>query len=378
MELSRRIVTLLATALPVALGALGLAPLLPGCAAPASVDVPPEHIESARSSIIAGIPSDAAQDFAVMLVFAEAATSRREICTAALIAPRLVVTARHCVAETDADVGCAIDGKPVRGGVVHAAHDPRKLSVYVGRDRPRLDDPALVPAGRGIEVLDDGGGNLCNDDLALVLLEQPIAGVPIAPLRLEGDVESGERLATIGWGVTKEEVEPAHRQQRLAVPVTRVGPNGDQPIVTPNEFIFGESICLGDSGGPILAEASGAIVGVVSRGGNGTPSGADLASSCVAATNLGTKIRPFRELILRGFAKAGAEPQLEKRVAAPAPEDDGGCSVALTGAHRPPLRSHGSPAWLLGLALAVGVALRRRAHCAQFAQSARERVRRHR
>ena len=33
------------------------------------------------------------------------------------------------------------------------------------------------------------------------------------------------------------------------------------------EFLVGEATCQGDSGGPALDEASGEIVGVVSRGG---------------------------------------------------------------------------------------------------------------
>jgi hypothetical protein len=259
-----------------------------------------------------------------MLVFLDASSGFRGICSAALIAPRLVLTARHCVADTDADVACSVDGAPASGGVVNANHDPRSLYVFTGTERPDLDPKTWKPSGRGIEVLDDGSTNLCNHDLALVLLEQPISGVPIASLRLGGTVEKGEQLTTIGWGVTSTVDEPATRQQRSGVVVTRVGPDATDPVLTPSELAFDESICLGDSGGPVLSQASGAVVGVVSRGGNGTRSGSSFVSTCTKATNLATKIAPFYDLLTRGFERAGAEPKVEP----PREEPRSGCTAS--------------------------------------------------
>jgi len=272
-----------------------------------------ERIGRTSAAIVGSTASDASQDAVVMLVFLDASTGFRGICTAALIAPRLVLTARHCVADTDADVACSVDGTPASGGAVKANHDPRSLYVFTGKDRPDLEPKTWKPSGRGIEVLDDGSRNLCNHDLALVLLEQPIAGAPIAALRLDGTAEKGERLTTVGWGVTSAVDEPAARQQRSGVVVTRVGPDDTDPVLTPNELAFDESICLGDSGGPVQSEGSGAIVGVVSRGGNGTRSATSFASTCTKATNLATKIAPFRELLTRGFERAGAEAKVEAR-----------------------------------------------------------------
>ena len=306
---------------------IGLALFATGvsCAGPAAPSAS-EDLGVSRSAILAGTPSDASQDFAVMLVFSDPATMTRDICTAALVAPRLVLTARHCVADTDADVACNAMGAPVRGGVVHAKHDARKLFVFTGRDRPVLDPATWKPAGQGIEVIDDGSPNLCNHDIALVLLEKPIDGVPLASLRLDGDAEKDEQLVTIGWGVTQDQNEPAHRQQRGGVSVTRVGPNDKDPALTPNEYTFDESICLGDSGGPILSQSYSGIVGVVSRGGNGMSSDTNLSLSCVKATNLGTKISPFRELLNGAFAKAQAQPVVEVRPASPPPNT--GCTTA--------------------------------------------------
>lgn len=315
-----------------------------------------ERIERARSAIIGGEPSEASQDSVVMLVFSDAAGSRRGICTAALVAPRLVLTARHCVSETDEDVSCSVDGTAVHGGAVRATHDARDLYVFTGTGRPDLEPATWRPAGRGIEVLDDGSDNLCNHDLALVLLENPISGVPIASIRLDDDATKDEPLTTVGWGVTSSVDEPGTRQQRSGVAVTRVGPDAHDPVLTPNELGFDESICLGDSGGPILSTETNAIVGVVSRGGNGTSSRTDLASTCTKATNLGTKVAPFRALVMRAFARAGAQPVLEQRTSE---DDGGGCSVTLARAGS--RASGGGARDVLTTALAVlGVVLARR------------------
>ncbi len=289
-----------------------------------------------------------------MLVFSDPANNRRDICTAALVAPRLVLTARHCVADTDVDVECKVDGGPAKLGNVLGNHDAGMLYVFTGITRPELDPKTWKPAGRGVEVLDDGSKNLCNHDLALVLLEQPIEGVPLAALRLDGNAGAGERLVTVGWGVTSSVEEPDTRQQRSGVVVTRVGPDATEPVLSPNEFGFDESICLGDSGGPIFAERTGAIVGVVSRGGNGTSSRTDLASTCTKATNLGTEIAPFRELLTRGFERAGVAPKVEERK--DEDQEDSGCRAAPERS-----RSRNDPGHALALALVVlGLVLAKR------------------
>jgi secreted trypsin-like serine protease len=315
------------------------------CSASAPND---EAIGQTRAAIVAGSASDASQDAVVMLVTIDPAKKNQVfICTAALLAPRLVLTARHCVSDTDLDVACSADGKPVRGGAIQKNHDPKHLYVFTGKDRPILTPSVFSPAGRGLEILDDGATNLCNHDLALVLLEKPIDAVPLAPIRLDSDAAKGERLVTVGWGVTLDTVEPDARQQRAGVTVTRVGPDDNQPVVSANEIAFDESICLGDSGGPVLAESTGAVVGVVSRGGNGSEE-PEPKAGCIGATNLATKVAPFKDLLLRGYERAGAQPRPEERK----DEEDDGCATAS--------RSRFPRAGLATLLAALGVAVLRR------------------
>lgn len=274
-----------------------------------------EETAATRSAVIKGKPSDTSQDSVVLLVHYDPANRTGGVgeCTGTLIAPNLVLTARHCVADTDPYAACDADGKPLAAGEVRANHKADTMYVFTGKDRPDFSRGAPQIDGQGKKILDDGGKNLCNHDIALILLKEPIKNAQIAPLRLESEVEKGELITAVGWGVTDETPQPEQRQQRSGVKVQEVGPDKTAvPAVPPNEFQVGESICSGDSGGPAFAESTGAIVGVVSRGGNMTqPDQNDPSATCIDGENLYTKVAPFKDLILEAFQLAEAEPWIE-------------------------------------------------------------------
>ena len=273
-----------------------------------------ENVGQARSAVIKGKNSTAAQDSVVLLIHYDPNGGEFASCTGTLVAPNLVLTARHCVADTDASAACDIDGAPLAQGVVRANHPAKTLYVFTGTERPDFSQPNITPAGVGKKVLDDGGKNLCNHDIAMVVLQEPVPNAKLTPLRLDGDIVKGEVVTAIGWGVTDRTPQPDIRQQRTGIKVLESGPDDSTGgPVPPNEFQVGESICSGDSGGPAIA-STGAIIGVVSRGGNQTqPDPRDPSTGCVGAEsmNLYTKIAPFKAFIMKGFELAQAEPWLE-------------------------------------------------------------------
>lgn len=307
--------------------------------------------------VLGGTPSDESQDSVVMLVSVKPEPNiPLGICTATLIAPRLIVTARHCVAHANESVACLADGTPQSGGEIRGNHDVKDMFVFTGKDRPNLDPNTWKPASGALEIIDDASGNLCNHDIALVVLKDAITNVPISPIRLDGDVGVGESMLTVGWGISSSEIEPSKRQQRGGVVVKRVGPNDGFPTLTKTEILFGESICLGDSGGPIFAEQTKAVVAVVSRGGNGADFDINHpASTCNEADNLGTRIAPFKDVVLRAFDRAGAQPKLEEK-----PDDDD-CTVSRVGA-KSHLDGHSPSSLTVGIGVILLVlTLKRRA-----------------
>src|SRR5262249_2405349 len=153
-------------------------------------------------AIVHGTDSDASQDAVVLVIRYDALSKDGAAgCSGTMLTPKLVMTARHCVATTDEKAACAQDGTPLAGGVVQGDFDPQKLYVFGGNQRPNFIS-GLATIVRGVETIDDGAKTLCNHDVALMITEKPVPGVKIAPIRLDGGAKKGETLTGIGWGIS--------------------------------------------------------------------------------------------------------------------------------------------------------------------------------
>ena len=288
-------------------GALVIA--IVACSAPpASSDGP---IARASSAIVFGDASPPSQDFVVEVV--HPVSSRGAfVCSGSLVAPNLVLTARHCVSATS-NVGftCDSSGDGTDGGAIGPDYDPSSVYIYAGSRAPTQ---FTTPSATAVRFFHDDATNVCNHDLALIELRQPITGVKVGALDLASTPAAGQTITTVGWGVTADGGAPGLRQERGGVAIVAVGP-ADVPsgyAVGPAEFDVGESICVGDSGGPAL-DSSNAIVGVVSRGGNDAPpSATNPAVGCLgrSTVNFYTETAPYKDFILGVFKTVGATPVL--------------------------------------------------------------------
>lgn len=288
--------------------------------------------------IIGGSPSGAEHDAVVVLGIFQDGT-RRGLCSATLVAPNLVLTARHCVSDVDDQVSCWTDGSPVVGAGVHADHAPGDIVIFAGKNGvvPTTTDASQASARGKTLVVDEITKTICNHDLAFVVLDRALSA-PVAKIRL-GAPAMVERLTIVGWGITQSGTLPATRMERAGVPMIGAGPmlypDDAHYGVAPSEFMIGESACLGDSGGPALSP-SGTVVGVASRAGNGLPRDPnDLASTCTGphAHAIYTHFGPNAEtLALQAFAAAGATPDFETpplaSAEAPAEDDPGAPSTS--------------------------------------------------
>lgn len=189
---------------------------------------------------------------AVVGVFAGGGT-----CTGSLVAPNVVLTARHCVA----DVSRGPEGLDCedRFGPTWSADS---FSVTTLTEMPRRGGEFGV---RQVLVTADPG--LCDNDIAVLILDENVptsAAVPLVP-RIDDGPDTDEVYTAIGYG----EPNAGTRRRLAGKSVICVGDFwcGEETgeVIGRFDWIGDGSICSGDSGGPAL-DAFGRVIGVVSRG----------------------------------------------------------------------------------------------------------------
>jgi S1-C subfamily serine protease len=268
----------------------------------------PGLILSAVAALLAGgcvhahavpVVSQAVMDQEQQGVVAVAATldddpSHVTLCSGALVAPNLILTARHCVSRAiTATPACDARGESHNGLHLADDADPSTIAIYVGAHVHVDRDPIRAHA---IRTLHPSGRVLCDADVAFLVIDRPLTDVTVLPIRLHGSVESGDRVLPVGFGGGTENII-GNRVARVGGTVLAVGPAANAEtgaVLGPREFEVDEATCRGDSGGPAIDARTGEIVGVVSRG-----------ASCSASGNhVYTRVDAYAQLAALSFAAA--------------------------------------------------------------------------
>lgn len=306
-----------------------------GCGAVAPRDhESDESIGSVHSAVVlANGNSPVSEDFVVYIGRRKdpEKPNQEHNCGGALVAPNLVLTAKHCLHEYQPDVVstsyCEASGEPSStgvGGYLTGAFPADELEIYAGVDGRKRRELALSgPSAVGKEFIDDKSTVLCSHDLGYVVLDKPLTDKPIGRLRLAKRPEPQlGNLVLTGWGrvglASGGQMSPV-RLRRGGITIQRVGPPEPPPnpsgTLIPKSFETGPAGCLGDSGGPLFDPSVGNVVlGVLSRASN-TDTEDVVNGPCAPETvlNVYMTMADFPDLLRAAFKAAGAEPWMEGR-----------------------------------------------------------------
>ncbi|MFO0711433.1 MAG: S1 family peptidase [Sandaracinus sp.] len=200
-------------------------------------------------------------------------TSLGAMCTASLIAPRVILTAKHCVQHSGATGPAPASNFIIgTGDNVGRGSSYRAVSVYT--------TPGTWTEGGRTGL----SGALVGVDVALIVLASEVTGLePIPLMRTSPRGLAGQTFTATGFGQIPS--------GSAGVKYTTTGTIQS----TDSSLIYvGAVTCQGDSGGPMITEA-GEIAGVVSFG----------TGSCGSGYGAYNQIYPFFDMIDMALEEGG-------------------------------------------------------------------------
>jgi MYXO-CTERM domain-containing protein len=188
------------------------------------------------------------------------------MCSGTLIAPNLVLTARHCVSDILNDQDGGVYCPVTTAGKLYPAD-----TMYVTTRAAFEQDASAYRASAEVIGLPVDTDIFCGHDQALLVLAEPIPAteaVPYTP-RVDTPIVAGEEYYAVGFGATGDSgAGSGERRRRDGLFIECVAEECPTQQVKETEWVGDTGICSGDSGGPAI-DLQNRVIGVTSRGSQG-------------------------------------------------------------------------------------------------------------
>ncbi len=259
--------------------ALGVV-LAAGCSS-SSKDGAPASTTSSQAQPIQGGSVDSTHDYAVGVCVGGGPGQCQLLCSGALIAPNLVMTARHCVDQTQPQIDCTNPTYNTFGGLRGSAANYWITTYYQMFQ-------GSVGWHQASQIVTTPGTAVCGNDMALIILSGNVplsetGGAYVTPVVQYPMTDHNlykTTVTAIGYGDTSATTQDAGTRRILqninlaCIPGDAVidCPSQIMTQMTVNEFISGDSTCEGDSGSSAYEQINfnkgiPLSFGVLSRGG---------------------------------------------------------------------------------------------------------------
>lgn len=268
------------------------------------------------------------------------------VCSGALIAPNVVVTARHCVDSSPQTINC--EQNPSFGNRKYGPGGSAPLWVTTLTNMLGSTAANSSTGWHSVkQIIVPTDNTVCGHDIALLVLNNVVAAneaVPIAPgvQYPMSDARYSSRFTAVGYGNTgPDDVARDAGTRRIRERIRVYCVPGDEFIDCPpeakindNEFVAGSGTCSGDSGSSAFEDSTfetpkSISFGVLSRGGVSQD-----GKTCEGS--LYTRLDKYRDLVVQTVEKASnnwtlyPKPNPDWTVYVPPPVQDAGTDAKPT------------------------------------------------